>query len=182
MYSCFLHFFFLQLISNLKVFWSEQMLDNISVFLNLPRFALVQHVIYPRECSMCTWKGCIVCFFHMECPINIKFIWSNASLKTCISLLIFCLDHLSNVGRGSENEVTQSCPTLRDLMDCSPPGPSVHGILQARILEWGAISFSRGCSQPRDRTRVSRTAGRSFTVWATREAPHYYFVTVNFSL
>ena len=44
------------------------------------------------------------------------------------------------------------CPTLCDPMDCSPPGPSVHGILQARILEWVAISFFRESSQPRDRT------------------------------
>ena len=42
----------------------------------------------------------------------------------------------------SESEVTQSCPTLRDLMDCSPPGSSVHGIFRARVLEWGAIAFS----------------------------------------
>ena len=41
----------------------------------------------------------------------------------------------------SQNEVTQSCPTLSDLMDCSPPGSSVHGIFQARVLEWGAIAF-----------------------------------------
>ena len=46
----------------------------------------------------------------------------------------------------------QSCLTLCDPMDCNPPGPSVHGILQARILEWVAISFSRGFYQPRDRT------------------------------
>ena len=42
----------------------------------------------------------------------------------------------------SESEVAQSCPTLRNPMDCSPPGPSVHGIFQARVLEWGAIAFS----------------------------------------
>ena len=42
----------------------------------------------------------------------------------------------------SESEVTQSCPTLRDLMDCSPLGSSIHGIFQARALEWGAIAFS----------------------------------------
>ena len=42
----------------------------------------------------------------------------------------------------SESEVTQLCPTLRDSMDCSPPGSSVHGIFQARVLEWGAIAFS----------------------------------------
>ena len=55
------------------------------------------------------------------------------------------------------------------LMDCSPPGSSVHGISQARILEWVAIPFSRGPSWPRDRTWVSLIAGRFFTVWATRE-------------
>ena len=48
----------------------------------------------------------------------------------------------------------QLCPTLCDPMDCSPPGASVHGILQARILEWVAISFSREPSQPRDQTCV----------------------------
>ena len=66
--------------------------------------------------------------------------------------------------------VTQSCLTLCDPMDCSPPGSSVHGILQARILEWVAIPFSRGSSQPRDGTQVSCIAGRFFTIWATREA------------
>ena len=54
--------------------------------------------------------------------------------------------------------VTQSCLTLCDPMDCSPPGSSVHGILQARILEWSAIFSSRGFSQPRDRTLVSRVS------------------------
>ena len=42
----------------------------------------------------------------------------------------------------SKSEVTQSCPTPSDPMDCSPPGPSVHGIFQARVLEWDAIAFS----------------------------------------
>ena len=52
-------------------------------------------------------------------------------------------------------------------MDCSPPRSSIHGIFQARVLEWVAISFSRGSSWPRDWTRVSCTVGRCFTVWAT---------------
>ena len=56
-------------------------------------------------------------------------------------------------------------------MDCSHPGSSVHGILQARILEWVAISFSRGSSPPRNWTRVSCIAGRFFTNWSMREAP-----------
>ena len=55
----------------------------------------------------------------------------------------------------SESEVAQSCPTLCVPMDCSPPGSSVHGIFQARILEWVAISSSRGSSQVRDQTCIS---------------------------
>ena len=55
------------------------------------------------------------------------------------------------------------CPTLCGHTDCSLPGSSVHEILQTRTLEWVAISFSRGSSQPRDQTQVSCTAGRSFT-------------------
>ena len=65
--------------------------------------------------------------------------------------------------------VAQLCPILCDPMDCSPPGSSVHGILQARTLEWVAIFFSRESSQARDRTRVSLISGRFFTVWATRK-------------
>ena len=65
----------------------------------------------------------------------------------------------------------QLCPTLCDPMNCSPPSSSLHGILQARILEWVAIPFSRGSSWHRDQTQVSSIAGRFFTVWATREAP-----------
>ena len=67
--------------------------------------------------------------------------------------------------------VAQRCPTLCDLVDCNPPRYSVHGILQARLLERVAIPFSRGSSWPRDRTRVSYTAGRFFTIWGSREAP-----------
>ena len=66
--------------------------------------------------------------------------------------------------------VAQSCLTLCDSADCSLPGSSVHGILQARILEWVAIPFSRGSSRPSDWTWVFCIWGRFFTVWATREA------------
>ena len=65
--------------------------------------------------------------------------------------------------------VAKSCLTLCNPMDYRPPGSSLHGVLQARILEWVAIPFSRGSSQPRDQTWVSCIAGRFFTVWATRE-------------
>ena len=67
------------------------------------------------------------------------------------------------------SEVAQSCLTLCDLMDCSLPGSSVHGIFQARVLEWGAISFSRGTSRPRDRTRVSHIVGRRLSLSKLRE-------------
>ena len=59
-----------------------------------------------------------------------------------------------------EGEVAQSCPTLCDPMDYNLPGFSVHGILQARILKWIAISFFRGAFQPRDQILVSLIAGR----------------------
>ena len=62
------------------------------------------------------------------------------------------------------SSVTQSCPTLCNVMDCSLPGSSVHGTLQARILEWVAIPSSRGSSQPMNQTQVSHTAGRFFTI------------------
>ena len=60
--------------------------------------------------------------------------------------------------------LAQSCLTLHDTMDCSPPGSSVHGILQARIVEWVNIPFSRGSSPPRGQTQVSHIAGRFFTI------------------
>ena len=66
--------------------------------------------------------------------------------------------------------VAQSCPSLYEPVDCSPPGSSVCGIFQARTLEWPAISFSRGPSPPRDRTQASCSGGRFFTIQATREA------------
>ena len=70
-------------------------------------------------------------------------------------LLLFASD--------SESEVAQSCPTLCDPMACSLPASSIHGVFQARLLEWVAISFSRGFSWPRDWTSISCIAGRCFT-------------------
>ena len=65
--------------------------------------------------------------------------------------------------RMDESEVAQSCLTLCDPMDCTLTGSSVHGIFQAIVLEWIAIPFSRGSSQPRARTQVSRIVDRLFT-------------------
>ena len=72
--------------------------------------------------------------------------------------------------------ITQSCPTLYDPMNCSLPGSSVHGILQARIQEWVVISFPRGSSRPRDRTWISNIAGRFFTTEPPGK-PYIYICT-----
>ena len=77
--------------------------------------------------------------------------------------------HLNNKVK-SEIEVAQWCLILCDPMDCSLPGSSLHGILQARVLEWVTVSFSTGSSRPRDRTRVSCIVDRCLTIWATRGA------------
>ena len=125
------------------------------------------------------WSICkIVFFFHL---------WS---LKTAIHTELrgkkACCDHgktqhnlyvispsFAKMHECLVSEVAQWCPTLWDPMDCNSPGFSVHGILQARILEWVAIFFSRGSSQPRNRTWVSCIADRHFNLWATREAGDY---------
>ena len=77
--------------------------------------------------------------------------------------------------------VPQSCLTLCNPMERSLPGSSVHGILQARIVEWVTISFCRASSQPRDQTQVSCIAGWFFTVWTTREAWHSTEIYLNIS-
>ena len=86
---------------------------------------------------------------------------------TCLKFILSYnefIDHLVN------SEVAQLCLTLCDHMDCNLQGFSVHEIFQAIVLEWIAISFSRGSSQPRDQTWVSHIVDRRFTVWATRYA------------
>ena len=73
--------------------------------------------------------------------------------------------------------VAQSCPTLCNPTDYSPPGSSVHGILQKRVLEQVAIPSSRGPTQPRDRNQVSCIAGKFFTIWTTRKPNYMGFKT-----
>ena len=97
--------------------------------------------------------------------------------KQISALLDFLNTHLTTTSTNcfsfmkekKESEVAQSCPTLCDPMEYSLPGSSVHGIFQARILEWVAISFFRRSFWLRDWTRVSCIIGRRFTIWATRE-------------
>ena len=79
--------------------------------------------------------------------------------------------HWDAVGSRQRVCAVLSHSVISNPLFCSPPDSSVHGILQARILEGVAISFSKGSLQPRDQTQVSCIAGGFFTIWATREAP-----------
>jgi len=133
--------------------------------------------------------------FSIYCTVSC--VWSNLRAghialpvaKSLLSWTYHLIPHVQNelfstvlLGRNTANIyqgkrgkvkmlVAQSCPTLCDLMEGSPPGSSVHGISQARILEWVAISSFRGFSQPRNQIQVSHIAGVFFTSWATREPP-----------
>ena len=85
--------------------------------------------------------------------------WALAAFLWFLSPQRGCVPYLAIL-----SEVPQLCLTLCNPMDYSLPGSSVHGVFQARVLEWVAISFSRGSSRPRDRTRVSHIAGRRFSL------------------
>ena len=76
--------------------------------------------------------------------------------------------------------VAQLCSNLCGPIDCSPPSSSAHEILKARILGWVAIPFSKGSFWPRDRTWVSRIAGRFFNIWTTREAHSMFLLAIYF--
>ena len=107
---------------------------------------------------------------HRRQPTRLLCPWDSPGKNTGVG----CHFLLQCMKVKSESEAPQSCLTLSDPMDCSPPGPSIHGIYQARILEWVAYPFSRGSSQFRNQTGVSCTAGRFFTHSVIREAciPH----------
>ena len=79
---------------------------------------------------------------HRWQPTRLPHPWDSPGKNTGVG----CHFLLQCMKEKSESEVTQSCPTLSDHMDCSLPGSSIHGIFQARVLEWGAIAFSRGWS------------------------------------
>ena len=112
-------------------------------------------LLLSQVCSLCL---CLLC-----CPEN-RFI-STIFLD---SIYIYIYKNMTKHAPASEGEpllVAKSCLMLCDPMECSPPGSSVHGIFQARILEWVATSFSRRSSPPRDRIQVSCITGRLFTAW-----------------
>ena len=134
------------------------------------------------------WKCFKTGFWQWMHNIKIKQQKSHIELKKKARVVLLlrtgcpCLEHRESPAQQVNNMLwprlcsaaaaksLQSCPTLCNPTDGGPPGLSVPGILQARILEWVAIPFSRRSSRPRDQTQVSCIAGRLFTVWATGEA------------
>ena len=98
---------------------------------------------------------------------KLVFIFAVFELLTNLDCKKYCIN--KDTSKYSESDVTQSCPTLCDPMDYSLLCSSIHGIFLARILEWVAISFSRGSSRPRGWTWVSLIVGRHVIIWATRE-------------
>ena len=131
---------------------------------------------FDRKTGNCWQKGLKknVYFYYPKYDIlskvlQINFLQSAVEVSSRERIPFIFWIRITTVKSVSENEVAQSCPTLCDPMDCSLPGSSFHGIFQARILEWDAISFSRS-SRHRDWTQISHIVGRCFTVWTTREA------------
>ena len=93
---------------------------------------------------------------HRQQPTRLPHPWDSPGKDTGVG----CHFLLQCMKVKSESEVAQSCPTLSDPMDCSAPGPSVHGIFQARVLEWGAIAFSEmRYIQPQKKGAEANNAG-----------------------
>ena len=126
-----------------------------------------------RQVNLCRMLSKMLLFFFFklfpscsrssEWPTDFSLVEAHGDFSSCGAWAL-----------GSKSEIKvldlQWYLILCNPMDCSPSGSSVHGIFQARILEWVAISFSRRSSWLRDRTRLSHIAARFVTVWATREA------------
>ena len=120
-------------------------------------------------------SGAVMLIFSLAVPLTFMASLKKLEGEYVLSVQAYIHRIVASFGINPRSDqiwsVAQSCPTLWDPMDCSLPGSSFHRILQTRVLEWVAISFSRGSSQPRDRTPVSGIPGRLFNLWANREAP-----------
>ena len=102
---------------------------------------------------------------HRRQPTRLPRPWDSPGKSTGCHFLLQCVK--------SESEVAQSCPTLSDPMDCSLPGSSVHGIFQARVLEWGAIAFSTLAYNTSKMSRSKKEQGTSLVVqWLRLHAPN----------
>ena len=123
-----------------QVFWYSHL------FKNFPQFAVIHTVKSFSIVNEAEIDVFLVFSFFFSDPTNVDNLICGSSAFSAAAA------------------VAQSYPTLSNPMDCSLPGSSLHGILQARVLEWVAIYFSRGSSQPRDRTWVSLIPGRCFNL------------------
>ena len=118
------------------------------------------HCTAPQTYCLATYS-CALFILSFLLPIAIK-------LCVCVCVCVCVCIH----------SVTKSCPTLWNLMNCSPPGSSVYGILQAQILQWVAISFSKGSSWPKNQTCISWIV-RRILYQATWEALPLSYISIN---
>ena len=124
-------------------------------------------------CICVLFPGNMKLYAFSFCSFNLWHLWFETDINyNSVSKFLICWTKV-------KVKVTQSCPTLCDPMDCSSPGSSVHAVLQARILEWVAVPFSRGSSQPRDENQVSHIAGRFFTIWVRIVILYYFMMKVS---
>ena len=157
----------------------QQKLDKWNIHHGVNQISISQNVIFSslKICSLSSIHSCGQSTLHMLVALYV----TTSSFPSFLllpppsfpSFFPFSFASFLSSLLKMKMLVAQLCPTLCHPMDCSPPGPSVHGIHQARILERVAMPFSRGSSQSRDQTQVSFIAGRFSTIWAAREATSF---------
>ena len=154
------------------------------IFLNVPKFGN-ETLFISDICSMWSFSLMInhtgdfyillICLKNYLCPYWFPLLIFHSTFYIYLLFFFFLLLLRDSFCFSAElcmhAKSLPSCTTLCIYMDCSLPGSSVHGILQARILEWVAISFSRGSSQPRDRTHISYVGKHILYHWVIREGP-----------
>ena len=147
---------------------AAQSCSSVSASLKMsPLFSVAQSCLTLWNPTDCRPPGSSVhgIFPGKNTRVDCYFLLQRIFLTQGLNPHLLCLLHW----KWREREVTQLCPTVFNPIDYSLPCSSIHGIFQATVLEWVAISFSRGSSRPRDWTWVSCIVGRRFTISATRE-------------
>ena len=151
---------------------SQSLLKFMSIESVMPSIHLILSPTVPLSLNLSQNQGLIHTHTHTHTHTHSFVTFSSIisyykilSIVSCVMQQVI-VDYLSYTWK-VKVLVAQSCPTLCNPMDYRPPGSSVHGILQTRILEWVVTAFSRGSSWPRDWTQLSCIAGRFFTMWVT---------------
>ena len=128
----------------------------------------VARLVLSDACGLCWWCSWL---WRRQCPASPRLLIRDFSLMSSVAssplslcLALYWLLPCLTISHLEESESLNPVQFFETTMDCSPPGPSVHGILQARIREWVAIPFSRGSSQAKDQTQVFHIAGRFLTI------------------